>query len=124
MKMINTFFDLHMGFVRAAGGIALLAAVAGCGGGGGDGGTSNTAAIANRYTVNLGTRPSTSVFFNGASTTAYVTLVKNCSDAATTSSTTTPTGPLITSCGGTQPIDSVAGQAVTLSSSDPSAITF
>jgi hypothetical protein len=90
-------------------GVTMLGVIglAACGGGGGDPGASNSAAAANRFTLSLLTRPTTSVFFGGSNTTAYVSLVKSCT----------------TNCGNV-PLDNVAGQVVTLTSSDPSAVTF
>jgi hypothetical protein len=94
-------------------------AIAGCGGGGGDSGTTNASAVANRYTVNLATTPNSTVFFGGNNITANISLVNNCASTTTSSSTTTTT-----SACGTVPLDSVAGKTVTISSSNPAALTF
>ena len=109
-------------FVRIGVSILSASALASCGGGGGDAGTTNASAIANRYNVSLVTRPATSVFYGGSNTTAYVTLTKTCATASTTSTTST-TSATSNACG-SMPLDSVAGQVVTLKSSNPAAVTF
>lgn len=88
--------------------ILSVAAVTACGGGGGDPGSSNATATANRFTLSMVTRPTTSVFLGGTNTTAYISLAKTCTDTA---------------CGNL-PLDNVSGQVVTLTSSDPTAVTF
>lgn len=123
LKNSSTKMLLNIG----AGTLAAIMLTA-CGGGGGDPGASNATAVASRYTVNLIPKTNSAVF-GGNDITADISVFNNCvetiitEDSGSGVKSTTIRAPIQSDCGNL-PLDTVVGKVVTVSSSNPAAVTF